>query len=54
MAAPEYLMCLDCEHPCYVFDWKEGKVVEILCEQCGNEDPDQFVTGEEYDAMSSA
>jgi translation initiation factor 2 beta subunit (eIF-2beta)/eIF-5 len=48
---PEYVMCLECETPSYVFEWEEGRITEILCEQCGNDDPEQFVTGEEYDQL---
>lgn len=51
MATPEYLMCLECEHPCYVFEWKDGEATEILCEKCGNEDPDQFVTADDYEQL---
>ena len=51
MAAPEYLICLDCETPCYDFEWHRDKVTEILCAVCGNEDVDRFVTGEDFDSM---
>jgi hypothetical protein len=52
MAAPEYLICLNCETPCYTFEYKDGEVTEALCEACGNDEPDQFATEEEVDAMS--
>ena len=26
MASPEYLICLECETPCYVFEWEDGKI----------------------------
>lgn len=52
MASPEYLICLNCETPCYVFEWKEDKLVEALCPICGNDDPEQFGTEEEFDALS--
>lgn len=51
---PEFLICLDCETPCYVFEWEDGEVTEILCEVCGNEDPEQFVTDEEFDQLIGA
>ena len=51
MAAHEYLICLDCESPCYEFEYKDGKIVEILCEVCGNDQTDQFATSEEADAL---
>jgi hypothetical protein len=53
MPAPEYLICLNCETPCYVFEWKEGELEEALCEACGNDDPEQFSTAEEFDALSA-
>ena len=52
MSGPEYLICLDCETPCYVFEWHDGEIKEALCEACGNDDPDQFALPEDYDEMS--
>ena len=52
MASPEFLICLDCETPCYDFEWQDDKIVEILCNVCGNDDPDQFVTEDEFEALS--
>ena len=52
MASPDYLICLNCETPCYVFEWEEDKVSEALCQTCGNDDPEQFATEEEFDALS--
>ncbi|HMB52867.1 MAG TPA: hypothetical protein VKU40_06095 [Thermoanaerobaculia bacterium] len=49
---PEFLICLECETPCYVFEWKEGEATEILCEMCGNEDPEQFLTDEDFDQLA--
>jgi len=53
MEAPEYLICLDCETPCYTFEWRHDKLVEILCEVCGNDNPDEFMTEEDYDSLTS-
>ena len=53
MAAPEFLTCLECETPCYVFEWKHDKLAEILCEVCGCDDPDDFATLEELEAMGA-
>jgi translation initiation factor 2 beta subunit (eIF-2beta)/eIF-5 len=50
---PDYVLCADCETPCYVFEWKEGKVVEAVCEACGNEDPATFMTEDEFDSYAS-
>ena len=52
MPAPEYLICLNCETPCYVFEWTDGELSEVLCGACGNEDAEQFATAEEFDALS--
>jgi hypothetical protein len=52
-SAPEYLICLECETPCYTFEWRGGKVVEIQCTACGNDDLDQFATQDELEALAS-
>lgn len=52
MAAPEFLICVECETPCYVFEWKGGEVTEILCETCGSDDPEQFLAPDDYDQMT--
>lgn len=52
MAEPEFIICLNCETPCYIFEWGDDGLVEALCEACGNEDPEQFTTEEELDAMA--
>ncbi len=51
MAAPEYLICLECETPCYSFEWENDKITEILCEVCGNEESDSFITEEDLEAL---
>jgi hypothetical protein len=50
MASPDYLICLECETPCYVFEWEEDKITEVLC---GNDDPEQFALPEEIEEMMS-
>ncbi len=52
MEAPEYLICINCETACYTFEWADGKVVEAQCLVCGDEDPDEFITEEEFEAMT--
>ena len=52
MPNPDYLICLECETPTYVFEWKEGKTSEALCQICGNEDVTCFATEEEYEALA--
>lgn len=49
---PDYLICLECESPVYVFEWSEGKVLEATCAICGNEETSQFATEEELEEMS--
>jgi hypothetical protein len=53
MAHPEYLICLECETPVYVFEWQEDHVVEVACPVCGNEDPASFATEEELEEMDT-
>ena len=47
---PDYVICLECESPCYTFDWdeKQGRVTDILCAVCGNDKRDDFQTEEEF------
>jgi hypothetical protein len=49
---PDYLICLECEAPTYVFEWGEDKLTDALCTTCGNDDAAQFVTEEEYEEMA--
>src|ERR1700726_4866253 len=49
MASPEYLVCLECETPCYEFEWEDGKIAEVICLSCGNEDPEQFLPPEDLE-----
>jgi len=53
MAQPEYLICLECETPTYVFEWQEGRVLEALCPMCGNDDPGAFTSEEELEDLTS-
>jgi hypothetical protein len=49
---PDYLICLECESPTYVFEWHDGVVKEAVCTVCGNDDPSQFATEDEYEELS--
>ena len=49
---PDYILCLECETPCYVFEYKDGKISEALCTICYNEDSDQFATEDDYEALA--
>jgi translation initiation factor 2 beta subunit (eIF-2beta)/eIF-5 len=50
---PDFLICLECESPVYVFEWQEDRLVEAICLACGNEDLSQFATESELEDMSS-
>jgi len=54
MDEPEYLICINCETPCYNFEWKETEATEVLCLVCGADDPEGFTTEEEFEAMVSS
>ena len=43
----EYLICQTCTTPSYIFEMEAGKVTEAQCLVCGNEDPTQFLLGED-------
>jgi hypothetical protein len=50
---PDYLICLECETPCYSFEWENGKLGEVICQMCGNDDPVLFARPEEFDELTS-
>jgi hypothetical protein len=54
MSEPDYILCLDCENPVYVFEWRNDKLHEALCTVCGNEDLDQFATEKQIEEMDEA
>jgi hypothetical protein len=54
MAEPDYVVCVDCETPCYVFEWEGSKLIEAVCTVCGNDDPEQFMLPEEFDELTGA
>lgn len=54
MASPEYVICLECETPCYDFEWEAGELSEVLCMICGNDDTDQFALPEDFEEMSES
>ena len=49
---PDYLICLECESPVYIFEWRDGVLLEALCTHCGNDDVSQFITEADYEEMS--
>ncbi|HEY5611535.1 MAG TPA: hypothetical protein VIL97_10025 [Thermoanaerobaculia bacterium] len=46
---PEFFICLDCETPTYTFEYHNGKLVSAVCTTCGNDDPTDFVTEQEFE-----
>jgi hypothetical protein len=53
MQTPDFVICLECESPIYVFEWDGAKVKEAICTTCGNDQSTMFSTEEEYDEMSA-
>jgi hypothetical protein len=50
MSEPEYLICLQCETPTYQFEYnEEGKLVTVICNTCGADDPSEFLTEAELE-----
>lgn len=45
----EYLICRECNTPCYVFQMDRGRLVEAFCAICGNEDVLRFQLTEDED-----
>lgn len=52
--APDYVICLHCETPCYVLEWKEGTLVEASCTYCDNDDGERFARPEDIDEATDA
>lgn len=53
MDSPEYLICVNCETPCYTFEFVDGQVSEAMCLACGSDEAEEFVTEEEYDGLTA-
>ena len=43
----DYLVCRQCNSPCYTFEMEKGRPTEAHCLVCGNEDLILFNIGEE-------
>ena len=46
-AKVDYLICRQCNTPCYVFDVVDGRVMEAQCLVCGNDATTEFSLGED-------
>jgi hypothetical protein len=52
MDEPEYLICLQCETPTYQFEYKNDKLVSVMCTICGADDPADFMTESELEEQA--
>ena len=46
----DYLTCVQCGTPCYVFEMDGERIAEALCLVCGNDEVRMFNIGEEAGA----
>jgi hypothetical protein len=54
METPDYIICLECESPVYVFDWDGSQITDAICTTCGNSSSARFSTEEDYGEMMAA
>jgi hypothetical protein len=49
IAEPEYIICRECETPCYNFEWDPMRsyVLSAFCEMCGNDSAEAFKVPDE-------
>ncbi len=52
MNEPEYLICLNCETPTYQFEYANEKLVQAICNTCGEDDVTEFLTESEYEEQT--
>jgi translation initiation factor 2 beta subunit (eIF-2beta)/eIF-5 len=45
----DYLICRQCNSPCYAFEMDKGRLTEAVCTVCGNDDTQLFNIGEELE-----
>lgn len=43
----DFLICRQCNTPCYVFEMEGGRVVEAQCLVCGNDAASEFTLGDD-------
>jgi hypothetical protein len=43
----DFLICRQCNTPCYVFDMEAGRISEAQCLVCGNDTPSEFTLGDD-------
>ena len=49
MVEPDFLICLACETPTYVFEYGETELKSALCQTCGNDERSEFMTELEFE-----
>ena len=42
----DYLICRECNTPCYIFEMEGEQIQEALCQVCGNDLKARFAIGE--------
>jgi rubrerythrin len=42
----DYLVCKECNTPCYVFEVEGDAIREAICPICGNDENERFSLGE--------
>lgn len=43
----DYLICRQCNTPCYVFEVTDGRIIDATCLVCGNDSTSEFILGED-------
>jgi translation initiation factor 2 beta subunit (eIF-2beta)/eIF-5 len=52
MDEPDFLICLSCDTPTYTFEYRDGKLLSVHCSTCGNDEPSDFMTEDEFETES--
>jgi hypothetical protein len=53
MDEPDYLICLECETPTYLFEFGPNeKLISAICNTCGNDSVSEFMTEAELEDQS--
>ena len=52
MSSPDFIICLECDSPVYVFEWDGTAITEAICTTCGNDQATFFSTEEAYEEMA--
>jgi len=43
----DFLICRNCQTPCYVFEMEAGRIQDAQCLVCGNDSANEFTIGDE-------